>query len=170
MQSPHPLRDHIETIAKHEREFLARRTPTERLGDSIGAFVGSLYFVALHVCFFVSWALVNTLHIGSIPHFDPFPFSLLGTCVGSEAIVIASFILMRQARIGRRADERDHLILQILLLAEQEITAVLTLDRQIAEKVGLLRVATDTEIEQLSQHTSIDEIAQTIQDTLPGGQ
>jgi uncharacterized membrane protein len=77
---------------------------------------------------------------------------------------------MRQARIGRRADERDHLILQILLLAEQEITALLTLDLQIAEKVGLLRVATDTEIEQLSQHTSIDEIAQTIQDTLPGGQ
>jgi uncharacterized membrane protein len=170
MQPGHHLQDHVETIAKHEREFLARRTPTERLGDSIGAFVGSLYFVALQVFFFASWILVNTQRIGTIPHFDPYPFSLLGTCVGFEAIVVASFILMRQARIGRRADERDHLILQILLLAEKEITAGLTLNRQIAEHVGLHRSAADKEIEQLSQDTSIDEIVQTIQDTLPPGQ
>ena len=166
MEAPNPLQDHSETIAKQEREFLARRTPAERLGDSIGAFVGSLRFVALHVCGFALWILVNTLHVGAIPHFDPFPFSLLGTCVSFEAIVAASFILMRQTRMSRRADERDHLILQILLLTEKEITAVLALDRQIAEKIGLHGVTKDTNIEQLSQDTSIDEVAQTIKEAL----
>ncbi len=74
---------------------------------------------------------------------------------------------MRQSRMSRRADERDHLMLQILLLTEKEITTVLGVDRQIAGKVGLQQVAADKEIEQLSQHTSIDDVAQTIKDQLP---
>jgi hypothetical protein len=40
------------------------------------------------------------------------------------------------------------------------------MDRQIALKVGLTGVAKDREIEELGQRTSIDEVAQTIQDTL----
>jgi uncharacterized membrane protein len=86
--------------------------------------------------------------------------------VSLEAILVASFILMRQTRLARRADERDHLMLQILLLTEKEITAVVQMDRQIAAKVGLTRIATDKDIEELGQKTSIDEVAQTIQDNL----
>jgi hypothetical protein len=41
------------------------------------------------------------------------------------------------------------------------------MDRQIAGSVGLPKVAKDKEIEQLSQHTSIDEMAQSIQESLP---
>jgi uncharacterized membrane protein len=74
---------------------------------------------------------------------------------------------MRQSRMSRRAEERDHLMLQILLLTEKEITAVLAMDRKIAGQVGLQRVANDKELEQLSQHTSIDDVAQTIKDKLP---
>ena len=90
-----------------------------------------------------------------------------GTIVALEAILLASIILMRQSRMSRRAEERDQLMLQVLLLTEKEITAVLGMDRQIARKVGLHLVADDKEIEQLSKHTSIDDVAQTIKDTLP---
>ncbi len=123
--------------------------------------------MVIHVGVFFLWVLVNTKHIGAIPHFDPLPFSLLGTCVALEAILLASFILMRQARLARRADERDHLMLQILLLTEKEITAVVGMNRQIAERVGLHGVAQDKDIELLGQHTSIDMMAQTIQEKLP---
>ena len=58
-------------------------------------------------------------------------------------------------------------MLQVILLTEKEITAVLGIDRKIAGKVGLERVAHDKELEQLSQHTSIDDVAQTIKDKLP---
>ncbi|MBA3916924.1 MAG: DUF1003 domain-containing protein, partial [Acidobacteriales bacterium] len=93
--------------------------------------------------------------------------SLLGTLMALEAILLASFILMRQSRTSRRGEERDHLMLQVLLLTEKEITAVLSMDRQIAERVGLQKVANDVEIQQLSQHTSIDDVAQTIKESLP---
>ncbi|MGA3226107.1 MAG: DUF1003 domain-containing protein [Acidobacteriaceae bacterium] len=161
------LQEHIDVILKHEEEFLARRTAAERVGDYLGAFVGSLVFICIHVAWFAAWILVNTLKIGHIPHFDPVPFSMLDTVVALEAIFLASFIVMRQSRLSRRSDERDHLILQVLLLAEKEITAVLQIERQIASRVGLPEVEKDTEITQLSQKTSIDEVAKSLKESMP---
>lgn len=151
---------HVDLIAKHEQEFLAKRTRSEKIGDRIAGFTGSFAFVSLHFCFFVLWIVWNQLP--GRYHFDPYPFSLLGTVVAMEAIILASFILMRQARMGRRADERDHLMLQILLLTEKEITAVLKMDRQIAAQVGAEKAANSTEVRELSRPTSIEDVAQTI--------
>jgi uncharacterized membrane protein len=39
---------------------------------------------------------------------------------------------MSQSRLARRADEREHLVLQILLLTEKEVTAVISMNQQIA--------------------------------------
>jgi uncharacterized membrane protein len=161
------MQAHIDLIAQHEQDFLAQRTATERLGDQLASFVGSLAFVVIHLLLFIGWIAFNTLTITGPHHFDPAPFSLLGTIVALEAILLASLILMRQARMSRRAEERDHLMLQILLLTEKEITAVLGVDRKIAEQVGLENVANTKEIRELSQQTSIDDVAQTIKDSLP---
>ena len=166
MQVPNHVQDHIDTIAKHEQEFLARRSPAERLGDLTAAIVGNLGFVAAHIFLFSSWILVNTLHLPEIPHFDPMPFQLLATVVAMEAILLVSLILMRQSRLARRADEREHLVLQILLLTEKEVTAVISMNQQIASKVGLSDMENSKEIELLSQNTSIDEVALDIQRSL----
>jgi uncharacterized membrane protein len=161
------LKEHIEVILKHEEEFLARRTAAERVGDFFGAFVGSLIFIGIHAAWFTAWILFNTLDIGHVPHFDRLPFPILDTLVAIEAIFLASFIVMRQSRLSRRSDERDHLILQVLLLAEKEITAVLQIERQIAGRVGLAEVAEDADITQLSQKTSIDEVANSLKESMP---
>ncbi len=161
------IQEHIDLIAKHEQDFLLHRTQAERLGDSIAGFAGSLPFVCIHLAVFAGWMIFNIVSSPQVHHFDPPPYPLLGTIVALEGILLASMILMRQSRMSRRADERDHLMLQILLLTEKEITAVLGMDRQIAGQIGLHKVATDKTIEQLSQDTSIDDVAQTIKDTLP---
>jgi uncharacterized membrane protein len=161
------LQEHIDLIAKHEQEFKEKRTQTEKIGDRMASLIGSLTYVAAHVLLFASWIAWNSLPLGNLPRFDPFPFSLLNSLFAFEAILVAAFILMRQSRISRRSEERDHLMLQILLLTEREITAVLGVDRQIAERVGLHRVAANDEITQLSQQTSIDDVAQGIKDSLP---
>lgn len=166
MQVQHHVKKHIGTIAKHEQEFLTRRSPAERLGDFTAAIVGNLGFVVVHIVLFSLWILVNTAHVPGIPHFDPVPFSLLGTAVAMEAILLVSLILMRQSRLARRADEREHLMLQILLLTEQEVTAVVSMNQQIASKVGLTEIKNSKEIEQLGQKTSIDEVAENIQRSL----
>ena len=166
MPVPNHVQEHIDIIAKHELEFLARRSPAERLGDVTAAIVGNLGFVAVHVLLFALWILVNTLHVPHFPRFDPVPFALLGTLVAMEAILLASLILMRQSRLARRADEREHLMLQILLLTEKEVTAVISMNQQIAAKVGLSDMKNSKEIEQLGRNTSIDKVAQGIQRSL----
>ena len=155
---------HIDLITKHEQDFLAKRTQSERLGDSLAVFVGSFAFVGTHIALFLLWIGWNL--IPNLKHFDPSPFSLLGTLVAMEAIILASFILMRQARMSRRSDERDHLILQILLLTEKEVTAVLKMDRQIAQQVGAEKAANTSEVRELSQQTSVENVAQDISNSL----
>lgn len=158
------IEDQIALIAKHEQEFLAKRTAPERLGDHVASFVGSLRFVFFHVTVFSLWIGWNVTP--GKAHFDPWPFALLDTIVAIEALLLASFILMRQGRISRRADERDHLVLQVLLLTEKELTAVLNINRAIAIELGLKSTANTPEIKELSQHTSIDDVARTIQEQL----
>ncbi len=162
------IQEQIELIAKHEQEFLERRTSAERISDGIAGFIGSLPFVGVHLCVFAAWIVLNSLP--QVRHFDPEPFALLQTMVAMEAILAASFILMRQARMGRRSDERDHLMLQILLLTEKELTALLGMDRAIASEMGLSHAANSQEVRDLSKETSIEEVAQTIKENLPGGQ
>ena len=67
------------------------------------------------------------------------------------------------ALLEPESDEREHLMLQILLLTEKEVTAVISMNQQIAAKVGLRDMENSKEIEQLGRNTSIVEIAQDIQ-------
>jgi len=159
------IQEHIDVIAKHEQEFLSQRTQPQKLVDNIALFAGSGAFVSLHLVLFSGWMTWNIAP--HVRHFDPAPFSLLGTLVALEAILLASLILTRQSRMGRRSDEREHLMLQILLLMEKEVTAVLKMDRQIATEIGLEQVANNAEVCELSQQTSVEHVAQTIKDKLP---
>lgn len=163
MQLPIHLREHIETIAKHEQEFYSRRTFAERIADRIAGFAGNFKFVSLHLAVFSAWIFWNVSH--RFPHFDPLPFPLLDTIVALEAILLASIILMRQSGLGKRADERDHLMLQILLLAEKELSALIRVNQELAKRLNL-PAAKDEEIQELAKPTPIDNVAQTIQENL----
>jgi uncharacterized membrane protein len=101
---------HIDSIVRQEEEALELRSGSERMADGVGGFAGSLPFVLLHLV--IGWLLVNSGKIPPIRRFDPYPFSLLGVIVAVEA-VLSSFILMRQNRMMRRGERRDHLNLQV---------------------------------------------------------
>jgi uncharacterized membrane protein len=161
------VQEHIELIARHEQEFLARRTRTERLGDRMASFIGSLEYVGVHIAVCGLWIAWNWLPVGRLPRFDLYPFPILDLGLAFEAILVASFILMRQSRMARRSEEREQLMLQILLLTERELTAVLGMEREIAGRMGLHEVTRDEKISELSQETSIDEVVQTINESFP---
>jgi uncharacterized membrane protein len=158
---------HIDSIVKQEEEALERRSTSERLADAVGSFAGSLPFVMLHLGLFVAWLLVNSGKIHHVRPFDPYPFQLFGVIVALEAVILSSFILMRQNRMMRRGERRDHLNLQVDLLAEREITMLLQMVRAICGQIGLQHIAADREIRELSQPTSIESISQTLDDRLP---
>ena len=159
---------HIDSIVKQEEEALEKRSSSERFADGVGLFAGSLSFVLFHLVLVLAWLLVNGGRIRGLRPFDPYPFSLLGMIVAVEAVILSSFILMRQNRMMRRGELRDHLNLQVDLLAEKEITKVLQMVRAICGHMGLQDIMGDKEIRELSQTTSIESLSQTLEDRLPG--
>lgn len=168
MQIPSHVQEHIDTIARHEQEFYAKRSRADKIGNAVAGFAGNFAFVLIHLTVFIGWMLVNTARVGLVPHFDPAPFPMLDTIVALEAILLASFILMRQSGLAKRSDERDHLMLQILLLTEREVSAVVKMNQQIAEHIGLGSISMDEEIREMAKPTPIDTVAQTIQENLTG--
>ncbi|WP_446742917.1 DUF1003 domain-containing protein [Silvibacterium acidisoli] len=168
LEIPRQIAEHVETIARQEQDFLSSRSPAERFADRVAAFAGRISFVVVHLSVFAIWVLWNQLPQTNPYHFDPFPYALFDTLVALEAILLASFILMRQTSLARRADEREHLMLQILLLTEKEVSAVVRMNHDIASHLGLRDISGDPEIQEMGQPTSIDQVAQTIQEKLSG--
>ena len=157
------IRQNIEAVRKLEDEFDKRRSRSERIADSIGGFTGSLKFVLLHATVFAAWILWNELP--GLPHWDPFPFMLLGLGVSMEAIFLSTFVLMKQNRMAKREDLRAHLDLQINLLSEREMTLVLQLLQRISTRLGV-RLSTQ-EIEELTEEISVEDLASQLRDNLP---
>jgi uncharacterized membrane protein len=161
-------RSHIDSIVRQEEQELEQRSVTERIADAVGSFAGSPLFIALHLALITTWLLINGGKIPWIRPFDPDPFSFFTMIVAVEAVLLSSFILMRQNRMMRRGERRNHLNLQIDLLAEKEITKLIQMTRAICGKMGLENIMADKEIRELSQNTSIESLTQTLEDRLPG--
>lgn len=119
----------IREIVRLEEEDLCNRTTAERVGDSVAAYAGRMWYVALHGIWFLVWIGWNAHPPFGQPRFDPFPYPVLSLAISIESLILALFILMSQNRASRRADHRAHLDLQVNLLAESETTKVLSLLR-----------------------------------------
>src|SRR5947209_17828993 len=126
-EAPRPSLENISKVAKLEERFLQERNTVEKIGDTVGAFAGSMSFVVVHVVVFTLWFLLNTKVVPGIAPFDPYPFILLSMTVSVEAVLLSTFVLMKQNREAKRAERRQQLTLQIDLLAEQEATKTLQL-------------------------------------------
>jgi uncharacterized membrane protein len=126
-------RENIRAVARIEQEARSHRSASEVVSGKIADFCGSMTFVWVHAIWFGGWIVINTRPRWA---FDPFPFTFLTLVVSLEAIFLSTFILINQNRETAVAERRNHLDLQVNLLAEQENTRMLHFLEQIAKKVG----------------------------------
>jgi uncharacterized membrane protein len=142
----------INTLVEIREHMERRKSTQDHIADWITWFSGSMVFVYLHVVWFGLWIAIN---LGWTPlrPFDPYPFGLLTMIVSLEAIFLSTFVLISQNRLSEIADQRADLDLQINLLAEYEITRVLTLVDAIADHLGL-EVGHDPEVDELKSEVS----------------
>lgn len=126
----------ISDIVEMRAEQKRRKGPQERVADGLTLFSGSMVFVYVHALWFGFWILFNAGWLGNKP-FDPYPYSLLTLIVSLEAIFLSTFVLISQNHASAIADKRADLDLQINLLAEHEVTHLLTLVDAIADHLGV---------------------------------
>ncbi|MFL6820857.1 MAG: DUF1003 domain-containing protein [Bradyrhizobium sp.] len=150
--------ENIEAVIRLEEEEEHRSTPLERISHVIGTFVGTIYFVALQCALIVIWVAVN-----KSLSFDPFPYPLLSLFLCGEAVILSSFVLIRQNRTELINNRRNHLDLQINLLAEKEVTKVLQLLTAVNEHLKVPGHAS-REDEELTEETAVEELAQQLKE------
>lgn len=151
------IHSNIEIVERVERRERQVRTGPEVFSDAIAGFCGSMTFVWLHVLWFAGWLAVNTLP--GVPRnlqFDRAPFGILTLVVSLEAIFLSTFILISQNRQQRTADLRNHMDLQINILAEQEVTKIIRMLKTIMEKQG---IDVDEAMEEMSEEVNTGELA-----------
>lgn len=132
------LARNIQTLLDKRRAEERRASLEQKLADAITRFTGSMPFVYLHAGFFGLWILINLgwlAGVGLRP-FDP-SFVVLAMIASVEAIFLSTFILISQNRMNASAERRADLDLHISLLAEHEITKILQLVSQLAERAGI---------------------------------
>ena len=135
------------------------------MADVIAQFCGSFTFVWVHLIWFAAWIVVNGLP--GVAHFDPYPFTFLTLVVSLEAIFLSIFVLMSQNRAARLGDRRAHLDLQIDLLAERELTAILHMLRALCAKQKVVLDDVGTDVKDLLQETDVSELASDLDKKLP---
>ncbi len=154
----HIVERNIEAIDEYRCEAEDARTFRDRIADEVTRFAGSIPFIYFHVIWFGIWVLAN-LEIGGFPAFDPFPFGLLTTIVSLEAIFLSTFVLVSQNRQAAIAERRTELDLQFDLLAEYEVTRILTLVDAIAKKLNV-EEADKEEIKELKKDVKPEAVLQ----------
>jgi uncharacterized membrane protein len=149
------LEENVQAIKRWEGGILLARSKIEQVSDWIASTAASGPVLVLHVMWFGFWVTANLGVIRVLRPFDPFPFPLLTTIVSLEAIFLALFVLASQNRLARQADKRSHLDLQIDLLAEREMTAVLQLLQDIARHLEVKTSVTPAQLRDLIKKTDL---------------
>jgi uncharacterized membrane protein len=148
----------IESILKLEKDDERGLSAFHRVSHAVGWFVGTICFVLFQCLFVLLWIAANTHLLRNGPAFDPYPFPLLSTVLALEAVLLTSFVLIRQNTMDLRSERRNHLDLQINLLAEKEATSILKILRDIADHLDI-DVSADAEREELAEDTAVESIA-----------
>jgi uncharacterized membrane protein len=154
-KAEHPVVGNIEAIGELERHGREERTAVNRITATVTRVAGSTTFIAVHALWFGSWIALNLTRYA----FDPYPFALLNLIVALEAVFLTSVVLMTQTHMSRLADRRAHLDLQVNLLAEQELTAMLHMLHGLCTRAGVKVTIRDERVQQLLTETDIQKIA-----------
>ena len=140
----------------------ARASFEESVADAITRFTGSMRFVYLHVALFGLWIIVNLGVIPGIPKFDP-SFVILAMVASVEAIFLSTFILISQNRMTAAAEKRAELDLQINLLAEHEVTKLVTMVSALAARLDV-STEVDDEVNELKEDVAPETVLDEIED------
>jgi uncharacterized membrane protein len=146
-------------LMRHEKEEKEKKFE-EKIADKVTRFTGSMLFVYIHLALFGLWIIWNAGWLLLKP-FDP-SFVILAMFASVEAIFLSTFVLISQNRMNSQADKRADLDLQISLLAEHEVTRLITLVTAIAKKMDLPE-AYNPEIEELSKDVQPEKVMDTME-------
>jgi uncharacterized membrane protein len=148
-------RRNVAVIAEMEQAAAQVRKRGDRVAERLAAWVGSWTFLITQSIILLAWMVLNI--IAYFGHWDPYPFVLLNLAMAFQAAYAAPILMISQNRQAKLSERRNHLDLQINMLAEQETTEILRLLRLLCERPGVEtgKGADGRAFEEKTQHAEI---------------
>jgi uncharacterized membrane protein len=150
------LERNIRSLQERRAQEEAVATLPARIANAIGCFAGSMAAVFVHLMVYGAWVIANLGWLPGVRPWDP-DLYLLGALASIEAIFLSTFVLITQNRMAAAAEKRADLDLQISLLAEHEVTRLVTMVSAIADKVGA-RTKVEHEIADLEKEVAPEAV------------
>jgi len=147
----------IESILCLEEQERKAKPFLYKVVAKAAAFCGTVAFLWLNVAAFAAWIALNEVFIKT----DPYPFTFLLFLVSLEAIFLSVLILISQNMASEENERRHHLDLQINLLNEREMTAMMRLTLRMAEQLQI-DAADLEEVRALADDTNPEVVLQEI--------
>jgi uncharacterized membrane protein len=159
------LERNIQALSDRRKREEKQATTQEKLAEAITRFTGSMLFVYIHLAIFGFWIIANLGLIPGLPKWDE-SFVILAMWASVEAIFLSTFVLISQNRMQAAADQRADLDLQVSLLAEHEVTKLVTLVSAMAERMGV-RTEVDHELPEITKDVAPEAVLDEIEATGP---
>lgn len=153
-EPPHPADPVTQTIemiaaihARAERRVDPHQRAIERITGTLGR-PAFLYGVLVLVLLWIGENLV-TRRLGRAT-WDPPPFYWLQGLVGLSALLMTIVVLITQNRMGKMAERRAQLDLQMSLLVEQKVTKLIELMEELRRDLPSVQNRVDPEVEAMT--------------------
>jgi uncharacterized membrane protein len=159
------LERNIQALSERRKREERQATSQAKLAEAITRFTGSMLFVYIHLALFGFWIVANLGWVPGVPKWDE-SFVVLAMWASVEAIFLSTFVLISQNRMQAAADKRADLDLQISLLAEHEVTKLVTIVSAIADRLDV-RTAVDRELHEITQDVAPEAVLDEIEATKP---
>jgi uncharacterized membrane protein len=132
---------------------------SQRLLETVGAFMARPSYLASVVSFIALWLLANALSglLGFRPP-DPPPFVWLQGIVSLAALITTTVVLITQNREAKLEKQRLELELQVNLLTEQKTTKLIRLLEELRRDLPMVRDRHDPEAAALQKPTDPKEV------------
>jgi uncharacterized membrane protein len=157
------LERNIDALKQRRDREEGEATLQARIADAITRFTGSMLFVYIHLAIFGFWIVANLGWVPGVPTWDE-SFVVLAMWASVEAIFLSTFVLISQNRMAAAADKRADLDLQISLLAEHEVTKLVTLVSAIADRLDV-KTEVDEELDEITQDVAPEAVLDEIEET-----
>ena len=143
-----------------EAKSLKSRSLLTQISDDLTSLFSSPVFLLLHAVFFFFWITANIGWYPIVTPFDPYPFGFLTMVVSLEAIFLSIFILVSQNRSSVVDTIREEVHLRVNLIAEQEITKILSVLAEMRAEMGIKKE--DRELDEMLRRIDTNYIERTI--------
>lgn len=154
-----PMHQNIESILAFYTREEQKISPSQRLLEKLSSCLEQPIYPIAIIAFVLLWILANeVVHWMGGEEFDPAPFFWLQGIVSLGALLTTTVVLIKQRRLGKLAEQRAHLDLQVNLLTEQKTTKLIQLIEELRRDLPNVKNRQDDEANALQQPTDPEAV------------